>query len=599
MIEISPPSFVECMFLVRNANFCQHPCYALHRLVNTGSRSGAEWAQTVGELETSRVYSGGKEISLALYSLASCPAWVQELPMFGPAASLYLNKSVSGCMHRMNEKSLAIACSAVLKLGHRFGPEEVHAFFKAVSGKTNTVKKIRNLSQIAYSLGCMENVSIAERAAVLRGGVKEALIPLAADVLEERDVVQLLTAYSQCGVGDEDVLSQLEAAATKLNLSPHSASAVMHAFAKLNHKPKRESLQLFLSPLTSGRLNSQSFHSALRALSHWGLQRPEVQGIMDQFPALLPSVPIQALPGILRSCVSLGRCGSCLSQVWAGLVESEARIVELVSAAPMHALADLAKSLFGIDKRGELSRVWSLLSARVTEDGEKDFDLPRLRLLNVLVRVDESLGDSVDWSSIRPDSVSASLLLVNTLAWARVANSASVTSALHALVGFPDWQLQCSPAALLILARDIWVLTGDVREDVQRAVRDRTNNHPLRDWVLSGRLEKKVKVVSIIQPYVNLLNSESQLYPPPPGLEEFLSVDKSHQLTSLLDSVDPYFCMQTSARWAFCRGEVPTRAEIASAAATLDGDPIVLIHGSAILDEQLAIQLMHAVAELA
>ena len=599
-----------------------HVGYVLNQLSKSRVRDASKWLDVLNRTKDDPTVVGvstGKEVALTLNGLIHCPDYVVSNPIFPRMASEFSAKAVASLAFTMNEKSIAIASMALMRLQLHVDVSVIHAFvdvlcsiFDQSGGRR--IKFPQNIAQVAYALAQFDCVPIGTRAKALNTWIKGDVLVCIED-FHVKDIVQVATAYSHCHVRNEDILSALEEATWKQlqYMDSVSLSAIAVAMAKLSYTPSEGLIAAILSTVSqcSAQLNSQSFCSLVYSVSVWvsnqaAVDAHQLRAILCEFNRLIETVPANSLVVLLKALAQLhGDLPDCdWSGVQSTLVGKRDWLISVCTDQRDWIVADIATSLHQLGSAVSSPFIDALVVPMLTSMRQ----LPPATAVKMISALCASSPSSLHIAIVleRIDRLIASgdvrvmVPLIIALSGSHADVHQVIQTAIDALLAIPRWDSEVSTETLLTLARVSWTISGLVDDRISAVARDRSvDSDAHRDlvaWMDSPPLipPPGSVVVSLSDVHINLVPTEGLMPPPPgtPGVSLAQSGD-AQRLVRLIESIDSSFFVNCPGmQFHFSEGPRPSFTEIATATQQLCysgiGGTAVLIPSSSAVNEDLA-----------
>jgi hypothetical protein len=273
----------------------RHASFELNNLWRTKTKDPSKWLTALSRLHED-VYqikaSTGKEVALGLHGLSQCPQRIQETDIFKSVANSMGARACVLVEHSMDEHSVALAGTAMIKLGL---DETVSNFFREIPAKKflrNTMKNPHNIAQIAHFIASADKgIPVAARVEALDTWVRECIEKFPPNRFKVKDIVQILRAYSksQIALGEKLLDIMQDSIERQLPYMDHVAvSSILHSLDRLEVEvrvPVMEGLYATAAQ-NIGLFTPRSFFTFVKGSQ---LKNPTVNRIIrEELPRIIP-----------------------------------------------------------------------------------------------------------------------------------------------------------------------------------------------------------------------------------------------------------------------------------------------------------------------
>lgn len=533
-----------------------HACYSLNRLVRSKHFPESKCMESLEILRNEPYqakFATGKETALTLYSLGEVPDAIKQSRDFKEIACTFVERAIKILRSSMNEKSIAVAAVGVSRLNGSLETENMVRFIEALEGavKLRPIKFPRNISNIAYTVANMRSCPLKFRAKALNGWLADAIMSI--DIpFHVPDIVQLVSAYSVCGVTHQEVLNRLETASLSQvqYMDGLSLGAVMSGFSKLRYLPSQNFADTWLATLAqcASTMNAQSICCALFGVSFWStkglsLDKSAIDAIVLRLPNIFDFIPLRSL------CVALQAFRQCKGSFDPHLIEEKMEsVIRGIRKEEPWLVVELGETFLSLlnDSPSVIVFTEEVIHPILT----RSFDVDT-RTLARLVGIYAKVIRSADMALIRVcaedikrrGNVKDYALLIKGLSQLADSEPILIESIVESALRMPDWEKVLGLDSRIQFALDVWTATGAVDcrilsrislgdPDISQEQREKV------EWLFSPSLTLPVlaKVVSIDGE--NLVPSR-MFKPPFPG--SICSNSSTDELMRRIDSFDPYF----------------------------------------------------------
>ena len=590
--------------VLRNGQTWIHSGYLLNSLVRSGTSDYSKWDEVLRRVKENPheiKSSSGKEVALSLHGLSRSPLNFQS-PIFSDILVGMMNRAIKLMRYSMNEKSIAIAALALVKLNDKVPQGLLMDFCTNMDDllSRRIPKHPQNISQLAYSLSCYNGIPIGFKADAMNTWIRDACISQAKR-FHVPDIVQVLVAYANCHVLNEQVLKEMETAVSnQLQYMDHrSLSSICHSFSKLGYTPNQEVINAITATSVQclDEMNTQSICCTLSGLSFWisegrSIDLGSVKSILARVPLIMKSVPVYALGPLLRSVMSIS-------------IKSPDLDIQSLKRALSDNISDIC-SRTGRDTRENAKLMVDTISSVAAMDeisGQfmvKELILPALNdgasslrkraVMLPLAMPVLSESQILEFVKTGPlyDIRNVRLVIKILLA---AGSETLVDEIVRRLIEIPNWNEELSPEQFALISKHVWRWTGSVNQSISQYISDPT----LLVWLKSDPIELgRFELLSLGSAHPTRANILS----PPPDFDLSITTDddRKDQLARLIREIDPVVNL-SNVEFHFIAGTEPSPGELSVSVSSgaPDGTVRIFIPKSFSVDTSLAIQVLNIV----
>ena len=576
--------------------------HGLNLLARARSKDVHKWVDVLRSVTPQNAkYATGKEVALILNSLTHTPAKLRCDTLFVSIVHSTGTRGVSLVTDSMNEKSIAIAALAIVKLQDVLPSSLVGEFGERLCSvfEKRRMRFPQNVAQVAYAISLANPIPVGVKSDALKSWIKHAVLATS-NQMHVKDIVQVMKAYAHMHCGNAEVMEAMEKSILRQiqYMDSISISAVSVAFAKLRCVPCQEVIDALVATIAQcvGEMNSQSVVSMMYAISCWASERilldtHAVDAIINRASVLVKSntVPVPSLVVLVRAVNSLGF-------VDAMPLRRAVEQLDLNTSESPSLIGELALEVFKMGSKEISSR---LVAEHIFPLLGKGSDIPHItRLLEIIAKISpDLLTQSVDLSDLvtrlhGSASVRCLGTLLEALVEAHVDPSISESILLH-IFERPDWDHELSTDRLEMLAVSAWRSSGEIPLVLRDAISKRQDFSSY--WLSLPRIHvpEGSRVISIESD----ISVTGGVQPPPPGIKIGRDEEKSSRIFRWIEALDPMFSLSLgNVIFQFCPAPSPRPSDVSLAVAALAthrvGTSVVLIPSDNLVDESLAIQIL-------